>query len=241
MRCRPLADAAPHLFTARQPRSTADAPLSLAEAIGARRLVMVRQVHGAGVVVIRGGRLPAGVGEGDVLISDSPDAAVGVRVADCVPLLLADERLGVVAAVHAGWRGTAARAAAAAVDALRREFGSDPVDLVAAIGPAIGACCYEVGPDVVEAFERAGHEGALLDRWFLPPGRGSDRSSAGPRLHLDLAAANRDQLRLAGVSEAKIHAAGLCTEHLEVLTSYRAERERAGRLVAAIRARAGGR
>lgn len=191
--------------------------------------------------MIRGGRLQAGVGEGDVLISDSPDVAVGLRVADCVPLLLADERLGVVAAVHAGWRGTAARAAAAAVDALRREFGSDPVDLEAAIGPAIGACCYEVGPDVVKAFERASHEGALLDRWFLPPGRGSDRSSAGPKLHLDLATANRGQLRLAGVSEAKIHAAGLCTEHLEVLTSYRAERERAGRLVAAIRTRAGDR
>jgi YfiH family protein len=204
--------------------------------------VTVPQVHRADVVVLRGGRLQADVREGDVLVSDSPDVAIGVRAADCVPLLLADERLGVVAAVHAGWRGTAARAAAAAVEALRREFGSDPANLVAALGPSIGACCYEVGPDVVEAFVAAGHKRTLLDRWFRrPPAQNVRQASAGG-WHLDLVAANRDQLLLAGVREATVYAAGLCTaEHLAVLTSYRAERERAGRLVAAIRAYPGAR
>jgi len=86
------------------------------------------------------------------LISDAPDIAIAVRVADCVPLLMADRTRGVVAAVHAGWRGTVARVAVAAVDALGREFGTRPQDLIAAIGPNIGACCYEVGTELVDAF-----------------------------------------------------------------------------------------
>jgi YfiH family protein len=149
---------------------------------------------------------------------------VAVRVADCVPLLLADTVTSAVAAVHAGWRGTAAGVAAATVEALRHRFGVKPQDLVVAIGPSIGACCYRVGAEVKEAFAAAG--AARLDRWF-----------AGE--HLDLVAANRDQLAAAGVPEAQIHACGLCTAmHLEVLTSYRAEQEKAGRLAAVIRCRA---
>ena len=160
-----------------------------------------------------------------------------MRVADCVPLLLADSRTGVVAVVHAGWRGTAAGAAQAAVHALAREFGTKPEDLVAAIGPSIGACCYEVGTELVDAFAAAGHPRHLIDRWFLapPPRRGS---SERPKLRLDVGGANRDQLILAGVPEESIYACGLCTAmHLDVLTSYRAEKEKAGRIAAVIRVR----
>jgi copper oxidase (laccase) domain-containing protein len=126
----------------------------------------------------------------------------------------------------------------AAVDALSREFGTSPADLVVAIGPSIGACCYEVGTDLVDAFAAAGHERYLIDRWFPspPPARGSkDRA----QLTLDVARANTDQLILAGVPEEQIYASGLCTAmHLDVLTSYRREKDKAVRIAGVIRARA---
>jgi len=237
LRCTHLRHLVPHVFSTRQLSLSAPAgPAWLAAAVDSRVVAGVRQVHGRHVVVVRDGAGPDAAAEADVLVSGDPAIAVSVRAADCVPLLMADRARGVVAAVHAGWRGTAAGAAVAGVEALAREFGSRPVDLVAAIGPCIGACCYEVGTELVDAFAAAGHERHLIARWFVspPPPRGSrDRRP----LHLDVAGANRDQLLLAGVPEDQIHVAGLCTAmHLDVLTSYRAEKEKAGRLVAAIRA-----
>lgn len=239
LRCTPLGACATHLFTTRQLELSSAANVrELAEAVGARDVAMVTQVHGREVVVVRrGSSLPESRPEADVLISDAPDIAIAVRAADCVPLLMADRARGVVAAVHAGWRGTAARAAVAAVEALGREFGTRPDDLVAAIGPNIGVCCYEVGSELVDAFARAGHARHLIDRWFLspPPARGSGERSG---LHLDVARANIDQLMLAGVPEDQIHASGMCTAmHLDVLTSYRKEKEKAGRIAGVIRAR----
>jgi copper oxidase (laccase) domain-containing protein len=117
----------------------------------------------------------------------------------------------------------------ATIEAMTREFGSNPADLIVAIGPAIGPCCYEVGSDLVDAFAAAGHERYLIDRWFLTP--------RGQTMRLDVVGANRDQLMLAGVREDNIHASSLCTAmHLDVLTSYRAEKEQAGRIVGVIRA-----
>ncbi len=238
LRCAPLEALAPHLFTTRQLELTTAADVRrMADAIGAREAVLLTQVHGGAVVVIRQGEaLPAGRPEADVLVSNSPNAAIAVRAADCVPLLMADARSGAVAAVHAGWRGTAARAAVAAVEAMATEFGTVASDLVVAIGPNIGSCCYEVGPELVDAFAAAGHERYLIDRWFLapPPPRGSHQR---PKMRLDVAGANRDQLMLAGVAEENIHIAGLCTAmHLDVLTSYRMEKEKAGRIAGVIRA-----
>jgi YfiH family protein len=212
---------------------------ALAASVGALRVVQVNQVHGRAHVVVRAGQ-PAWNGErpdADVLVSNAPDAAVAVRAADCVPVLIADRESGAVAAVHAGWRGTCAGAVGAAVSAMRAEFGARPENLVAAIGPSIGVCCYEVGPGLVDEFAAAGHERYLIDRWFTstPPPRGSRATNP---LRLDVAGANRDQLVLAGVPEGQVHMSGLCTAmHLDVLTSYRAEKENAGRLVAAIRSR----
>jgi len=108
--------------------------------------------------------------------------------------------------------------------------------VLVAIGPSIGPCCYEVGSELVDAFAAAGHERYLIDRWFAtpPPPRGSRQLA---RLRLDVGAANRDQLVLAGVPEDQIFVSGLCTAmNLDVLTSYRAEKDQAGRLIAAIRA-----
>jgi YfiH family protein len=227
------------LFTTRQLSLVSPKDLMrLAESVGAGAVAMAKQVHGRTVVVMRDGDgPPAAMPEADAFVSSSRDVAVAIRVADCVPLLMADRHRGVVAAVHAGWRGTAARAAVAALDALEREFGSEPADLVAAIGPSIGPCCYEVGTELVDAFAAAGHERDLIDRWFLAPAppRGSRER---PKLRLDVAGANRDQLVLAGVPEEQIFSSGLCTAmHLDVLTSYRAEKDAASRLAGVIRAR----
>ncbi|MGH9345700.1 MAG: polyphenol oxidase family protein [Vicinamibacterales bacterium] len=178
-----------------------------------------------------------------MLVSDDPRVALAVRAADCVPLLLADPRTGAVAAVHAGWRGTAAGAATAAVDALQRELGAEPSGLVAAIGPSIGPCCYEVGPELVDAFAAAGHPPHLIDRWFLapPPRRGArpaPGSAGAPALRLDLWGATRDLLMLAGLAAQHVHTCALCTaSHVDLFPSYRVERDGAGRMAGAIRAR----
>jgi purine-nucleoside/S-methyl-5'-thioadenosine phosphorylase / adenosine deaminase len=211
----------------------------LAGTLGSDEIVTPNQVHGRQVVVVRAGsRRDEGRPIGDVLVSDDPTTAIAVRAADCVPLLLADSRSGAVAAVHAGWRGTASGAATAAVDALRQHIGASPKDLIVAIGPSIGACCYEVGSELVDAFAAAGYPRHLIDRWFIVRGsKGAPGRTGLPPLYLDVAGANRDQLLLAGVPEAQIHDCRLCTAmHLDVLTSYRAERERAGRLAAVIKA-----
>jgi YfiH family protein len=230
LRCRPLDELAPHLFTTRQLRlSHASDYQQLAQAVGARRVAALTQVHGASIVVMRrGSMLPDTPPEADILVSDDPEVALAVRAADCVPLLMADRGTGAVAAVHAGWRGTSARAVVSALNAMEREFGTRPQNVVAAIGPSIGPCCYQVGSDLVDAFAAAGHERYLIDRWFSTPPRSP--------LRLNVAGANGDQLILAGVPPEQIYDVGLCTAmHLDVLTSYRAEKENAGRIAGVIR------
>ena len=238
LRCRPLESIAPHLFTTRQlTLSAAGDVQQLREALGAASLSMLTQVHGTDVVVIRDPKsLPGRDTSGDALISSQPGVAVGIRAADCVPLLIADRATGAVAAVHAGWRGTAGGVSSAAVRALGREFGSRPADLVVALGPSIGSCCYEVGSELVDAFAAAGHERYLIDRWFVAPR--AHGSHERPGLRLDVAGANRDQLVLAGVPVDRIHMSGLCTAmHLDLFTSYRVEKQMAGRIAGVIAAR----
>ena len=232
LRCRELDPLAQHLFTTRQlelPAPAAWEALAVAVGVPVGHVVSLNQVHGRDVVVV-GEQLPPERPNADALVSSRPDVALVVRAADCVPMLVADRRTRAVGAVHAGWRGTAARASVAAIETMAREFGCIPADLVVAIGPAIGPCCYEVGPDLVDAFAAAGHERYLIDRWFRTPRH--------QKMRLDVVGANRDQLILAGVREEDIHVSGLCTAmHLDLLTSYRAERENAGRIAGVIRAR----
>ena len=245
LKCRPLEVIAPHLFTTRDVKLTSrDDWRHVAALLDADDTVTLNQVHGRSVQVVRAGAPPASERQdADALVSNDPRLAIAVRAADCVPLLFADSTTGAVAAVHAGWRGTAAGAATAALETMGREFGSRPGDISVAIGPSIGPCCYEVGSELVDAFAGAGHARHLVDRWFsiADPGSGIRDRAPGARergrLRLDLAGANRDQLVLAGVPEQNIYDCGLCTAmHLAVLTSFRAEKEKAGRIAAVIRA-----
>jgi YfiH family protein len=212
------------------------------------RLVRVRQVHGASVVVARDARGDA-ADEADIIVTDAPGFGLAVRAADCVPLLIADERTAAVAAAHAGWRGLAARVPSAAVTALAREFGSRPSDLVAAIGPSIGACCYEVGTEVRDRFENAGFGRDRIARWFWAEPRPSSRNTSMPGLPRPLRASHwffdgwsaaRDQLEEAGVPADRIFVAELCTaSHPDTMCSYRREGPAAGRMAGAIRSRRG--
>jgi YfiH family protein len=196
------------------------------------QVMRIKQVHGRTVRVLRRGdsstqeyeRRP----EADAIVSNQADLVLAVQVADCVPLLMADRRSGAAAAVHAGWRGTCAGIAGAAIGAMTREFGTRPADLVVAIGPSIGACCYEVGSELLDAFRAAGADEAEIARWFAP--------AAGGKLRLDLWAANRDQIHAAGVRDDHILLSRLCTQtHAGIFDSFRADGAQAGRMAALIR------
>ena len=251
--CRGLEPIAAHLFTSRHwpigsraPRAGDEEPwISIADAmaVAAGDLLHARQVHGAAVATGRqGGAEPP---EADILIANDATLALAVQAADCVPLLIADRRTGAVAAAHAGWRGQAAAVPTATVTALAREFGSRPSDLVAAIGPSIGACCYEVGDDVRSHFCAAGFGDGQLTRWFLPQPASSARNPPLPRLpsqvrpgrwFFDLWASTRDQLTGAGVPVDQVFLAELCTaSHPGTFCSFRRDGAPAGRMAGAIR------
>jgi YfiH family protein len=155
--------------------------------------------------------------EGDALISDRAGVRVGIKTADCVPILLVDPSIPAVAAIHAGWRGCAENISAATVRELAARWNSRPGNLRAAIGPSIGVCCYEVGPEVAHRFET----------W-----NPSLKDAQAP-VHLDLRAINEAQLRAAGV--ANIWKSGECTFCLPGrFYSFRREREHAGRMLSFI-------
>ena len=250
--CTPLESIASHLFTTRSwplsaqsPEHTSDQAwddVAVALGVGRGQLVRVSQVHGAGVAVAG---QSSHADAADIVLSDDPDRAVAIRAADCVPLLIADRRTGAVAAAHAGWRGLASRVPAVTVAAMSREYGCAPSDLVAVIGPSIGACCYEVGVTVFDRFTQSGLGADALARWFSstpqpsevnPPLPWLDSSVRRGRWFFDGWAAARDQLVAAGVEPARVFVAGLCTaSHSGVFCSYRRDGAGAGRLAAAIR------
>lgn len=254
--CRPLGRIATHLFTTREWRlgsaACAEADeaweeVARAAAVDLGHLARVRQVHGASVLIHRATDWWRGTArpKADIVASDDPELALAIQTADCVPLLIGDARTGAVAAVHAGWRGLAAGVPVVAVDALTRAFGSRPSDLIVAVGPSIGACCYEVGAEVRTRFERAGFPRALTERWFCDEARPSAVNRPMPGLpgkrrqghwFFDGWQAARDQLRTAGLAADAIHVAELCTaSHPKAFCSYRRDGAPAGCLAAAIR------
>jgi polyphenol oxidase len=189
---------------------------------------------------------------GDGWIATEPGTLLGIQTADCIPVLVADVRQRIVAAFHAGWRGTLARIVERGVGRLRAEFGSDPRDLTAAIGPGIGPCCYSVGEEVrMEFASQFSYAETLFKEVFdLDPikekypmlfltARAPGHSNLGPSLHLDLVEANRRQLVDAGIAPEKIYALNLCTAcDTRRFFSHRAEQGFTGRMVSAIGIRA---
>jgi len=223
-----------------------------AAAVAAKQMTLVtlRQIHSDVIHVVAAPAADAP--KADALATRTPGLLLGVQTADCVPILLADTRQRAVAAIHAGWRGTLARIAVKALGRMRMEFGTRPRDVVAALGPAIGRCCYEVGPEVTQAFaaqfraaadwfdgpfdQLAHGEEPLWLPWLtmMPPGH----VPPPPRVQLDLRAANRWQLADAGVPESKIAASNLCTAcRTDLLFSYRREGAKTGRMMAVIAVR----
>jgi YfiH family protein len=180
---------------------------------GSGRLQLLQQVHGAVVESAPWEGRP----EADAAVADRPGLILGIETADCQPVLLVDPVRRQVAAAHAGWRGTVQRVTRAAVDALVAR-GSKPSDIVAALGPSIGVCCYEVGAELQEAF---GPSGA---GFFRPGPRGKP--------HLDVRAANVRQLEDAGIPRDQIHHVADCTMcRADLYHSYRRDGKDAGRMV----------
>jgi YfiH family protein len=189
------------------------------------------QVHGADVRVVETveDARPAENQQGetifcDVIVSNASGVLAGVKTADCVPILIGDPQSGGFAAVHAGWRGTLATAVIVAVKRLMQEYDAKPRDLRVAIGASAGACCYEVGSDVIDAFTNRFVEGAKL---FTP-------TRPGHAL-VDLLQANRDQLTSTGVLPERIHTAPICTMcRTDLFFSYRREKSLHGKVMAVV-------
>jgi len=173
-------------------------------------MVSLKQIHSN--LPLIADRVSGSIGEGDALLTNLPNVSVSVRTADCFPILLADPRTRAVAAVHAGWRGTADEVVVETLSRMRAEYGTNPAELFAAIGPGIGKCCYEVGIEVARRF-------------------GLDHAG-----NIDLAADNRRQLLAAGVREDRIDTLGFCTFcEPGKFFSWRRDREQSGRMISYIR------
>ncbi|MGB9407233.1 MAG: peptidoglycan editing factor PgeF [Terracidiphilus sp.] len=184
----------------------------------------------------------------DGLMTDEPGLLIGVRTADCIPILVADRKLRAVAAFHAGWRGTVQRIVESGIGRMRLEFGSRPEDLMAAIGPGIGPCCYSVGEEVLSSFESQFAYARELFRevydsdpvrtkypMLFMTQRAPGHSEIGPSLHLNLVEANRRQLLAAGLKLRAIHLVGGCTScQPELFFSHRASQGRTGRMMSVI-------
>jgi YfiH family protein len=219
--------------------------LRLQSALGIKKLALVPLLQFHSDVLHVFDAAPKMPCRGDASATNRPGLLLGVQTADCVPILLVDPKQRTVAAVHAGWRGTLQRIVTKAIGRMHMEFGSRPEDLLAAIGPAIGGCCYEVGTDVASRFLsqfpnaaewfdefRTGDEPNPL-QWLnmMPPGH----QPPPKNVFLDLRKANRSQLLEAGLHDKNIFVSDLCTAcRRDLLFSYRKEGAQTGRLMAVI-------
>jgi YfiH family protein len=183
-------------------------------------LTSVWQVHGDGVKKVSDTE-DAGKTEEkyDALVSALPNLLVGVKTADCVPVLIGDKKTKAFSAIHAGWRGTVESIVIKAIDLMKKEYGSRPEDLICAIGPAAGCRSYEVGQEVIDEFSAKFSTGGKL---FVETRKG--------HALIDLHLANQDQLRSVGVPENNIYTAPFCTmERTDLFFSYRVEKKKYGK------------
>lgn len=207
---------------------------------------MLRQVHSDIIHMIDSAPQSALVGDG--LVSNTPGLLLAIQTADCLPIILVDPKRRSVGAFHAGWRGTAKRIAEKGIGEMRRWFGSRPRDLKAVIGPGIHGCCYQVGEEVRENFESQFPYAANLFRevkesdpvrekyplLFLTA-RAPGHGELPKKIFLDLLEANRRQLLAAGLAAKNIEVSPLCTNcRTDLLFSYRAEKGKTGRMIAAV-------
>jgi len=207
------------------------------------KLISLKQIHSD--VIHLFDAAPTEPCRGDASATNRPGLLLGVQTADCVPILLVDPKKRAIAAVHAGWRGTLQRIVAKAIGKMQMEFGTKPGDLLAAIGPSIGGCCYEVGTEVAIQFQsqfadapewfdefRTGDEPNPI-QWLnmMPPGH----QPPPKNVLLDLRKANRAQLLGAGLRPSNISVSDLCTAcRRDLLFSYRKEGLQSGRLMSVI-------
>ena len=222
-------------------------------ALGAEelQLLTLRQIHSDIIHVVTSREQLSSKGKslnGDGFITSLSGLLLSIQTADCVPVLIVDTKQRIVAALHAGWRGTARRIAEKAVGTMRARLGCRPQDLRAAIGPAIRQCCYAVGDEVIDEFEsqfiyakklfcEVYDEDPVKKKYPLlfMTARAPGHSEIRPQIHLDLIEANRRQLLDAGVSKKNVWAAEECTScRTDLLFSHRAEGGHTGRMLAVI-------
>lgn len=225
-----------HAGSAIRPGAATDLPEHLREnyrrvqaAMGCQNwpVAWTRQVHGSSVweqtdALVAPVTDPAQAPAADALITRHPGILLSIRVADCVPILLADRHRRAVAAIHAGWRGITGCVIAATVAALQQRHGIAPHDLVAAIGPCIGVAQFEVGPEVAAEFEQRGL-GLVVHRF------------GGPKPHIDLSGAAAYQVGKAGLREDSVNSLSLCTQaRADEFFSHRRDQGVTGRMAALI-------
>ena len=222
-------------------------------------LITIRQCHTGIIQRVNRADLPLTTPDnkallrGDALYTHDPNLLLGILTADCVPVLIADTRTHAVAAFHAGWRGTLARIVERGIGTLRRDFGSRPQDLIAAIGPSIGACCFAIGEEVRHEFEsQFAYAPSLFSEVYdsdpirekypmlFLTARAPGHSNLGPQIHLNLWEANRRQLLDAGLSPSSITIIAHCTACTRLRDgrrkyfSHRAEQGVTGRMLSII-------
>ena len=212
--------------------------LRFVEAVSGSRetaLRTVRQVH-SNRCVTAAEAVQETTPEADGLMTGQAGVLLGIQTADCIPVLVADPVTRAVAAFHAGWRGTVARIVELGVGRMVQEFGSDPADLIAAIGPGIGPCCYTVGAEVLDRFtEEFSYASELFSQKAANPEALLNGSEIRLDLRLNLKEANRRQLMAAGLRPDAIEMVGGCTAcQPQIFYSHRASGGHAGRMMAVI-------
>jgi hypothetical protein len=215
-------------------------------------LVTLRQIHSSVIHRVSSQDVlehkAAAVLKGDGMMTGEPGVLLGIQTADCIPVLIADRKKRVVAAFHAGWRGTVARIVENGVGRMRVDFNSRPEDLIASIGPGIGQCCYAVGEELREQFESQFSYASTLFRevsdsdpvkekypMLFLTARAPGHAELGSNMHLDLVEANRRQLLAAGLKKGSIALVSPCTGcHTGQFFSHRAEHGFTGRMMSVV-------